>query len=168
MIYKMIVLQFSLSLRNLEELLKKGKAHADSKKASFDNLLQARTIFDQFPLIRQVQIACDTAKFAAARITEKEAPKHEDNEKTFEDLQKRIQETIVYLESFKESDFSNASTVKFTTPRWEGKYLTGENYAKNHAIPNFYFHITTAYTILRMNGVDVGKKDYLGSLPFEA
>lgn len=166
-LYEITVPQFTKVLRNLLLILDKGAKHAETKKFEATVLLNSRLAPDQFNLIKQVQIACDTAKLCASRLSGKEAPVHEDNEKTLTDLKTRIEQVISYLNSFASSDFAGAETVKVSQPRWEGKYLTGFEYVVQHATPNFYFHITTAYAILRHNGVDVGKKDYLGELPFK-
>jgi hypothetical protein len=167
MYYKIIVEQFSKSLSNLSSFLDKAEKQAQTKKVDFKVLLNSRLIADQFPLMRQIQIACDTVKYAAARVTGKEAPSHEDSEATLEEIKNRIASVISYLKTYKESDFDGAKDRKVSQPRWEGKYLTGEEYLFQHAIPNTYFHITTAYAILRSNGIDVGKKDYLGEMPYK-
>ena len=165
MIYEYIP-QFSKMLGNLSKILEKAQGHADQKKFESTNLLQSRLIADQFHLIRQVQIACDTAKTFAAKLTGKEPPKHEDNETTVAQLQERIQKTVQYLNTFKADDFKGWESRKITNPRREGKYLPGTDQAMQHSIPNFYFHVTTAYSILRANGVEIGKKDYLGDIPY--
>lgn len=167
MIYDMTVPQFTKMLKNLKAILDKGALFAESKKIDCEVLLQSRLAPDQFNLIRQVQIACDTAKLGAARLAGIEAPIHEDKEKTLPELKTRIDEVINFLATFKPEDFKGAHERKISQPRWEGKYLTGAEYATQHAIPNIYFHITTAYSILRHNGVDVGKKDYLGEMPYK-
>jgi uncharacterized protein len=167
MIYELIIPQFSKMLMNLTVLLGKAAQHAETKKFEVENLLTSRLAPDQFNLIRQVQIACDTAKSAAARLTGKEAPSHEDKEKTLADLKARIEKTVSYLQSFSAQDFEGAQSRRITTPRWEGKTLSGHEFVTQHAIPNLYFHVTTAYSILRHGGVDVGKKDFLGELPFK-
>lgn len=166
MIYDLTVPQFAKTLKNLDAILDKAAGFADSKKFDVEVLLQSRLAPDQFNFIRQVQIACDTAKLGASRLTGKSAPAQEDNEKTLSEVKARIQSVITYLESFKPEDFKNAMTTTISQPRWEGKTLTGEQYVIHHMIPNFYFHITTAYAILRHNGVDIGKKDYLGAMPY--
>ncbi|HEY3698363.1 MAG TPA: DUF1993 domain-containing protein [Spongiibacteraceae bacterium] len=170
MLYDLTVVQFSKMLKNLSAVLAKGELFAVSKKVDVSILLNSRLAVDQFNLIRQVQIACDTAKLGVARLLGKEsnAPKHEDTETTLAELQTRIQSVQDYLASFSEKDFSAAATEKISQPRWEGKYLTGSEFAIQHVIPNIYFHITTAYAILRHYGVDVGKKDYLGPMPFKS
>ncbi|KYG70609.1 DUF1993 family protein [Bdellovibrio bacteriovorus] len=166
MIFDLTVPQFIKMLRNLDGLLDKAAQHADAKKFSTDVLVQSRLAPDQFPLARQIQIACDTAKLCGFRLTGKTAPSNEDTEKTFPELKARIAGTIGYLEGLTSKDYSEASAKQVTQPRWEGKWMKGDDYVVNHAIPNFYFHVTTAYAILRHNGVDVGKNDYLGKLPF--
>lgn len=169
MLYDITVVQFSKMLKNLSAILDKGVDFAESKKIDFDVLLNSRLSADQFNLTRQVQIACDTAKLGAARLTGNadEAPKHEDNETTVAELKERIDSVVEYLAGFTPDDFANAESEKISQPRWEGKYLTGHEFAIHHAIPNIYFHVTTAYAILRHNGVDVGKKDYLGAMPYK-
>ncbi|TGK14368.1 DUF1993 domain-containing protein [Leptospira stimsonii] len=168
MLYEITILQFSKMLKNLSVLLEKGASHAETKKVDVEILLNSRLALDQFHLIKQVQIACDTAKLGVSRLTGKEAPKHEDQEKTLHELQERIQSVLSYLETFTEKDFNEAIDRRISQPRWEGKYLTGKEFAIQHAIPNFYFHITTAYSILRHSGVDIGKKNYLGDMPFKS
>ncbi len=169
MLYQITCVQFSKMLTNLSAILGKGEAFAESKKIDVSVLLNSRLAPDQFNLIRQVQIACDTAKLGVARLTNKveQAPKHEDNETTLEQLQMRIRSVQEYLSSFNPADFDGALERKIYHQRWEGKYLTGAEFAFQHAIPNIYFHVTTAYAILRHNGVDLGKKDYLGVMPYK-
>ncbi len=167
MLYEVTIPQFAKMLLNLNMILDKAAKHAEAKKFEVDILLNSRLAPDQFNLIRQVQIACDTAKLAASRLTGKDAPVHEDNEKTLSDLRARIQQTVSYLNNFTAKDFEGAEQKRITQPRWEGKYLLGFEFANQHALPNLYFHITTAYAILRHNGVDVGKKDFLGEMPYK-
>lgn len=170
MFYDLTVVQFSKMLKNLSAILEKGRQFAEEKKFDVTVLLNSRLAPDQFNLIRQVQIACDSAKLGVARLTNKvdSAPKHEDNETTLDQLQQRIASVLEYLSSVKKEDFANAEMQKITQPRWEQKYLHGKEFLIEHAIPNVYFHVTTAYAILRHNGVDVGKKDYLGQMAFKS
>jgi uncharacterized protein len=168
MYYDITVVQFSKMLKNLSAILEKAESFAAIKKVEMSVLLNTRLSVDQFNLTRQVQIACDIAKLGVARLTAKEAPKHEDNETTLAELQVRIQSVIDYLATFSEADFAEAATRHISQPRWEGKYLTGHEFAVEWAIPNVYFHVTTAYAILRHLGVDVGKKDYLGEMPYKS
>lgn len=167
MLYEMTVPQFTKVLGNLEKILDKGAAFADSKKVEMEVLLNSRLAPDMVPLLKQVQIVTDTAKLCCVRLTGKEAPAHDDKEKTLPELKKRIAETVAYLKSLKPSDFEGTESKKITTPRWEGKWVTGTEFVHEHALPNLYFHVTTAYAILRHNGADVGKKDYLGAMPFK-
>lgn len=167
MLFDMTVPQFIKMLHNLDLILDKGAQLATDKKFEMDVLLNSRLTPNQFNLIKQVQIACDTAKLCGARLSGKEAPTHNDSEKTLPELKTRIAETIAFLKTITAADFKGAETKPISQPRWEGKYLTGEEYAIHHAVPNIYFHVTTAYSILRHNGVEVGKKDYLGELPFK-
>ena len=167
MLFEMTVPQFTKTLHNLNQMLGKASTYAETKKFEMDVLLNARLAPDQFNLIRQVQIACDTAKLCAARLTGKEAPAHADTEKTLAEVKSRIESTVQYLNTFSTKDFTGSETKQITQPRWEGKYLTGHDYVLHHAVPNFYFHITTAYAILRHTGVDIGKKDYLGEIPYK-
>ncbi len=167
MLFDMTVPQFTKTLHNLNLILDKADSFATEKKFESEVLMNARLAPDMLNFIRQIQIACDTAKFCASRVTGKDAPSHDDSEKTLADCKKRIQSTINYLEGFSAKDFSGAETKHVTTPRWEGKYLTGSEYILHHAVPNFYFHVTTAYAILRHNGVNIGKKDYLGEIPYK-
>src|SRR5688572_6363186 len=164
MLYDLTVVQFDKMLGNLSIILDKGAAFAEAKKFDVTVLLNSRLAPDQFNLIRQVQIACDTAKLGVARLTGKveAAPVHPDTETTLAELQVRIKAVRQYLAGFSAADFAGAEERKISQPRWEGKYLTGLEFAIQHAIPNIYFHVTTAYSILRHNGVDLGKKDYLG------
>lgn len=166
MIYDLTNTQFIKMLTNLQGILDKSAGYADSKKFEMGVLLEARLAPDQFNFIRQIQIVCDTAKLGASRLTGKEAPTHADTEKTLAEIKARIDSTISYLRGFTPKDYAEASARHISQPRWEGQYLTGEEFVLNHLIPNFYFHISTAYSILRHNGVDIGKKDYLGKMPF--
>ncbi|MBC7419218.1 MAG: DUF1993 domain-containing protein [Bdellovibrio sp.] len=167
MLYEITVPQFMKMLTNLNSILAKGAAHADAKKYEMDILLQSRLAPDQLNLTRQIHIACDSAKLCVARLTGKDAPVHDDTEVKYPELKKRIEEVIAYLGKFNANDFKDAETKHISQPRWEGKYLTGTEYALQHALPNVYFHVTTAYSILRHNGVEVGKKDFLGEMPYK-
>ncbi|EJO70389.1 PF09351 domain protein [Leptospira kirschneri str. 200803703] len=168
MLFEITIQQFTKMLHQLKLLLEKGVSYSETKKFDVEVLLNSRLAPDQFHFIKQIQIVCDTAKLGVSRLTGKDAPKHEDQEKTLSELQTRIDSTLNYLSTFTEKDFSEANDRKVSNPRWEGKYLTGKEFAIQHLIPNFYFHITTAYSILRHNGVDIGKKNYLGEMPFKS
>ncbi len=168
MLYEATIPQFIKMLRNLNHILSKGETYAESKKVDFNVLLQSRLFPDQFPLAKQIQIACDTAKLGVARVIGKDAPVHDDTKVTLPELRTRIEEVIGFLNSVKAQDFEGADERKITTPRWEGKWMTGKEFVVQHVTPNVYFHVTTAYAILRHNGVEVGKKDYLGEMPFKS
>lgn len=167
MVYDIVITQFSKMLSNLSTFIDEGVRYAEAKKFEPTVLLNTRLAPDQFNFIRQVQIACDTAKLAAARLSGKEAPVHEDKEQTVSELKARIESVQAYLKTFRADDFKGFEERKITQPRWEGKWVTGSEYLVQHAIPNIYFHVTTAYSILRNNGVDVGKKTYLGEMPYK-
>jgi hypothetical protein len=141
-------------------------AHAQSRGFDANAFLTLRLAPDQFALTRQIQIACDTAKLAASRLTGKEAPTFADNEQTLDDLRTRVKSTLAYLDTLREADFAEAATRVISQPRWEGKTMTGARYFLEHAVPNFFFHSSHAYAILRHAGVNLGKKDFLGPLTF--
>lgn len=159
-----LVLEMKKLLRNLDGWLGKATAHAEARKYDTSVLLQTRLTPDMFPFVRQVQSACDSAKFAASRVTGKDAPSHPDTETSFAELSARIGKVVAYLDTFTANDFAGADTRTVSLPRWEGKSMTAIDYLVEHAVPNFFFHLTTAYAILRQAGVDVGKRDYLGAL----
>jgi hypothetical protein len=156
--------QMKKMLGQLDKWLETAAAMAETKKFDAKNFLGLRLAVDQFPFVRQVQIVCDTAKVGAARLAGKEAPVHADTEQTIDELRARIKAVVAYLDGFTAKDFESAATVSITQPRWEGKTMTGADYFIEHVTPNFFFHLTTAYAILRHNGVAVGKRDYLGTL----
>ena len=169
MIYPIVISQFGKMLGNLVTILDKAAAHSETRKFDSEVLLQARLSPDQFNLMRQIQVACDTAKLAAARLAGKEqdAPTHADTETNLVEAKARLQSVINYLQTFNAADFDDAAERRITQPRWKGKSLSGEEFLLQHAIPNLYFHVTTAYAILRHNGVEVGKMNFLGELPFK-
>ncbi len=166
MFHEITVVQFTKMLQNLSAILDKGAAYAEEKKFDVNVLLHSRLAPDQFSLLRQVQIATDTAKLGVSRITGVAAPSHDDKETTVGELKDRIESVIAWLGTVTPDHFAGAAERRVTTPRWNGKTLSGAEYATQHVIPNVYFHITTAYAILRHNGVDIGKKDFLGPMPF--
>ncbi len=154
-------------LERMSGWLDKARAHAAAKKFDADTLLTARLAPDQFALVRQFGSACDTAKLAAARLTGKAAPVHADDQKSVADCQARIAETVAYLRGLTPADYARAAEAKITFGWMPGKYLEPANYVVNFAVPNFHFHLTHAYAILRHNGVDLGKMDYLAGLVFK-
>ncbi|MCY1044936.1 DUF1993 domain-containing protein [Corallococcus sp. bb12-1] len=160
--------QMKKQLGQMEKWLETAATFAKTKSFDPNIFLGFRLAPDQLPFSRQVQIACDSAKLAASRLTGKEAPSHPDTEQTLEQLSARIRSVIAYLDGFSARDFEGAAERSITQPRWEGKTMTGANYFLEHAVPNFFFHITHVYALLRHNGVNVGKADYLGALSLRA
>ena len=156
--------QFRKMLTNLDRWLESATAHAEKKPFDANVLLNARLAPDQFPLTRQVQSACDAAKFGVARVTGKVAPKNPDTEQTFAELRARIGTCIAYLDTFTRADFDGSEERVLELPSMEGKLVTASDYLYQMALANFYFHVTTAYAILRHNGVPLGKRDFLGPL----
>lgn len=161
------VVQSAKMLKGLDLWLTKASDFAKSKKVEPDTLVDSRLVFDQFPLVKQVQSACDSAKFTAAYLSGQQAPSNPDNERTIAELHDRVAKVVAYLETFKAEDFAGAEDRK-VSPKWlQGKWIRGEDYLVQTGIPNFYFHVTTAYAILRSNGVDLGKMDFLGAIPIQ-
>jgi len=160
--------QMKKMLGQLDKWLEAAAAFAQTKSFDPNLFLGFRLAPDQFSFARQVQATCDTAKLCASRLTGKEAPAHPDTEKTVDELRARVRSVIAYLDGFSAKDFEGAKARTVTQPRWEGKVMTGADYFLEHGVPNFFFHITHAYAILRHNGVDVGKRDYLGALSLRA
>lgn len=157
---------FTKALTNLSSQLDKAAAHvAEAEHATFPK--SARLAPDMFPLIRQVQIACDNAKGGVARLTGKEMPKFEDTEESFSDAKARIEKTLALLAPLTEQDFAGAAERKAELPYFPGKYMTGADYAREYLIPNFFFHVAMAYAVMRNAGVPLGKGDFLGSLPLQ-
>ena len=156
--------RFANMLRNLSVLLDKGQAHCEARKIDPAVMGGMRLIADMFPLSRQVQIACDTAKGAVARLAGVDIPKHEDTEQTFAELKQRIAKTIDFILSVP-AEKIDGSEDRQVTLRLGGRDVTftGIQYLLGFAHPNFYFHVTTAYDILRANGVELGKREYIGS-----
>ena len=156
--------QLKKMLGNLDQWLEAAVAHAQKKSFDPSVLLAARLAPDQYPLTRQIQSACDAAKLACARLTGKEAPKHPDTEQTVDELRARIRACVSYLDTFTAADFEGAATRLVDLSFMPGKALRGTDYLNELALPNFYFHATTAYAILRHNGVPLGKASFIGSL----
>jgi hypothetical protein len=159
------IAEFGKMLNGLDRWLDKATAHAKQKSFDVNVLADARLAPDQFPLTRQVQSACDAAKFAAAYLSGKQAPSHPDTEKTVEELRARIKTCLSFLETVTTADLEGAEERKVAPPWLHGKWLRGDQYLVQLAVPNFLFHVTTAYSILRHNGVDLGKMDFIGELP---
>ena len=156
---------FTRMLGHLAAWLDKAEAHAQAKKFDTSVYLAARLAPDMLPFTKQIQIACDAAKFGVARLAGVEAPKFEDCEASFADLRERIRKTVAFVESVPASAIDGTEDKDITVPRRDGNIvLKGEFYLKHYVQPNFYFHVTTAYALLRHNGVELGKGDFLGAL----
>jgi hypothetical protein len=155
-------------LGQLDKWLDAAAAYAEKKSFDPNVFIGLRLAPDQFAFARQVQAVCDVAKLAAARLAGKQPPSHPDTEQTLDELHTRVRAVIAYLDTFTEKDFEGAATRVVTQPRWEGKVMNGADYFLEHGLPNFFFHLTHVYAILRANGVDIGKRDYLGALSLRA
>jgi len=156
--------RFVNMLTNLSAFLDKAQAHVEARKIDPAALTEARLFPDMFPLKRQVQVACDTAKGAVARLAGVEVPKHEDTEQTLAELKARIAKTIDFIKTLKPTQIegSEDKEIALKLGGREVKF-TGIQYLLGHATPNFYFHVTTAYDILRHNGVELAKRDFIGN-----
>jgi uncharacterized protein len=154
---------FTHALGNLSAILEKGAAHAAAKKFDSSVLVNSRLAPDMLPLSRQVQIACDLAKNSAARLAAVEPPRFEDSEKTIDELRARIARTVDYLRGISATALEGSEDRDIKVPAGERTLeFKGLAFLQRWAIPNVFFHVTTAYNILRHNGVDVGKRDFLG------
>ena len=162
--YEASVPVFIRVLENLAAILEKAAAHAEARKIDPSVLVSARLFPDMFPLVKQVQIASDAAKGGAARLAGVEPPAFEDSEKTFPELAARLRRTVDFLRTLKPEQFAGCEerTVTWKT-RTAEKSMQGRPYLLHHVTPNLYFHVTTAYAILRHNGVEIGKRDFLGN-----
>ena len=168
-IYDLTVAQLSATLRNLDHWLTLASAHAQSQQVAVESLLTAKLAPDQYIFARQVQVACDNAKYIAGRLAGKEWPSHPDTESTFEQLRGRVASVLDYLGTFAREDFENIERRKITLP-WmkQDEWLAAYDYLVGFALPNFYFHVVTAYAILRHKGVKLDKNDFLGRLPIQS
>lgn len=162
--YQASIPPFIRLLNNLSVILDKAAAHAEAKKIDPSVFIQARLAPDMFPLVRQVQIATDGVKGFAARAAGVEIPVFEDVESSFPELKERIAKTIKFLESFKPNQIDGTEAKEISvTMRGKTTNYIGQPFLLTYVIPNFYFHLTTTYAILRHNGVEIGKRDFLGS-----
>jgi hypothetical protein len=164
--YKASVPQLDRALRNLSAIIDKAQAHASGRKIDPQVLLSMRLYPDMFPLIRQVQTATDFAKSIVSRLRGQEPPKWDDSEKTFDELKRRIDKACKLLSEVEPSEFDGSETrdITITVGGSRTMQFTGDDYLLYFAMPNFYFHVTTAYAILRHAGVDLGKSDFIGPL----
>jgi len=155
--------RFVHMLNNLSAMLDKAQAHAEAKKLDPAALTTFRLFPDMFPLLRQIQVACDVAKGTVARLAGVDVPKHEDTEQTFDELKARIAKTVAFINTIKPEQIDGSDDKDITVKLGKQEYrFKGMQYLLNWAHPNFYFHATTAYNILRHNGVELGKKDFVG------
>ena len=162
--YQASVPRFVNVLGNLSAILDKAQAHIDAKKIADASLTDFRLFPDMLPLTSQVQIACDTAKGLVARLAGVDIPAFEDNEKTIAELKTRIAKTIAFIQTITPAQIDGTEDKAIVTKRGEKEtHYKGMQFLLGHAVPNVYFHVTTAYNILRHNGVEIGKRDFLGN-----
>ncbi len=162
--HTMAVEQCAHFLGNLSNLLDKGAAYAQAKKFEPSVLVNSRLAPDMLPLSRQVQIACDMIKNGTARLAAQDAPRFEDNEQTIDELKARIAKTIAYIKSVPASAFAGSEDRDITIPMRDTPLeMKGLPYLRNFVLPNFYFHVSMTYALLRHNGVEVGKRDFMGA-----
>jgi hypothetical protein len=160
-LYTFTVPIFIKSLGGLKAILEKAKAHGVDEAL----LLRDALAPDMFPFVKQVQVACDNAKGATARLAGIEIPAYPDTETTLDELIARIDTTVAFISSVSPDAFADADERRITLPYFAGKYFTGFDYAREYALPNFFFHVTTAYGLVRKAGVPIGKADYMNGLP---
>lgn len=164
--YYQVISQCTQSLRNLETCLDKAEQYAAAKKFDTRILMSSRLAPDMNDFVYQVQSACDYVKAAAGWLSGQAPPKHEDNEQTIGEVRARIRKTVAFAMSVKEEQYTGASERMIKLPWAPGKVIGGKDYLLQIIIPNVYFHIATAYAILRNNGVEIGKMDFLGPINF--
>ena len=165
--YFLAVRQMMRSLRVLDSILDKAAKHAEARKFDVNNFCTARLFPDMLPFVFQIRNACDKAKFAAANLSGKAAPKHEDTETTMAELRARIAKCLAFLDTLTAADFERTKPdTLIRLPNRPGKAIPAEEYLYGLQLPNFYFHVTTAYDLLRHGGVEIGKNDFIGPLGF--
>ena len=162
--YDASVTTITRALTNFIHVLEKGAAHAEAKKIEPSVLIASRLFPDMFPLAKQVQIASNVAKIGTARLAQAEPPKYEDNEATFPELVERLRKTIAYLKTLKAEQFDDGTRMVTFPTQGESKTWPGSRYLFQRVLPNVFFHCATGYNILRHNGVEIGKADFLGPL----
>ena len=166
-LYAHTVPQFKRVLQNVERWLDKATVFAETKKFDPNTLLAARLAPDQFALVRQIQSVADQCKLTCARLIAKDPPKHPDTEQTFEELRQRLHSVIGYLDSLAPKDFEGSAERMISLPFFpEGKGMLGQDYLVERQLPNVYFHASMVYAILRHNGVDLGKADFIGQVTY--
>ena len=162
--YQASVPRFVNILGNLSNILDTAQAHVDAKKIDATALTTYRIFPDMLPMSKQVQIACDTAKGVIARLAGVDIPAYEDNEVTLADLKARVAKTIAFIQTFTPAQIDGTEDKAIVTKRGDKEtHYKGMQFLLGHAVPNFYFHVTTTYNILRHNGVEIGKRDFLGN-----
>lgn len=162
--YQASVPRFVHMLGNLSAMLEKAEAHVDARKVDPTSLINFRLFPDMFPFSRQIQVTCDVSKGAIARLAGVEVPKHEDVEQTFAELRARIAKTVGFIQTIRPEQVDGSEDKDIVVKLGKQEYrFKGMQYLLNYAYPNFYFHVTTAYNILRHNGVELGKKDFVGA-----
>jgi len=160
---------FEVGLNALLAILNKAEAHTETKKIDPAALLNTRLFPDMFAFTRQVQVACDQAKNGGARLAGAEPPRFEDNEKTLAELKARVAKTVAYVKTLDASKIDASADREITFPLGPNNkgHMKGADYLNHFVLPNFYFHLTTAYDILRHSGVEIGKLDFLGAIPMK-
>ncbi|MDB5264518.1 MAG: hypothetical protein JWN64_89 [Parcubacteria group bacterium] len=166
-LYNVTIPVFIKGLENMAIFFDKTLIHAENKKFDVNTLLTSRLSPDQFPFAKQIQLASDAAKAFPARLKGEDPVSMPDTETTIEELRERLLKTVAVLKEIKPEDIDGNEDTQVRIKWFPGKYITGFSYATEYALPNFFFHMTTAYAILRHNGVDLGKSDYLGALSLE-
>lgn len=162
-LYSLTVPVFIKALGGLKIILQKAHEHGVDENVLLSDALAP----DMFPFVRQVQIACDQAKGAAARLSGKDIPSFPDTETTLAGLIARVDKTVEFLNSVSEQDFAGAEERAIVLPYFPNKFLKGFDYAREYALPNFFFHVAIAYALVRKNGVAIGKADYINGLPLQ-
>lgn len=167
-LYDLTLPPLTKMLKNVDQWLVAAMAHAERKKFDVNNLMKFRLAPDQFAFDKQVQTVCDNAKFMAARLAVRECPAHPDTETTFEQLRARVASVVGYLETFRADELAGAEERRISLPWMEGKWMRGDEYVTQFALANFYFHTVTVYAMLRNNGVELGKRDFIGGVPMRS
>ncbi|MBB3221804.1 DUF1993 domain-containing protein [Pseudoduganella umbonata] len=168
-LYSASVPVFHQILNSLLEILDKADRHVETTRIDPNALLQFRLFPDMLPFTRQIQIATDFAKGAGARLAGQEVPAWEDSEKSFAELKLRIKKTLVFLDGLPRNEIEHSAERAITTGSGEKtRHFTGQTYLLHYVLPHFFFHATTAYDILRHNGIEIGKKDFIGTIPQQA
>jgi hypothetical protein len=166
-IYTFTAPVFVKMLEGLKQVLTKAEVHYKEKGLDESQLINDRLAPDMFPFVKQVQVACDNAKGAMGRLSGGEVPKMEDTETTIQQLIERIDKTLAYINTVPKENFTDSATRTITLPYWGAKFMTGLDYAREYAIPNFFFHVAMAYALVRKNGVAIGKADYIINPPLQ-